>query len=150
LAIVGVGHELRGDDAAGIAIVQALQSSVNAQSLIINAGTVPENVTGALRGFAPDLVLIIDAVQMNEMPGTIRLLDIRDTENCSVTTHTLSFHMFAFYLETELNCMVKLLGIQAGQDLLGAEFSRPVYQSICTIRRVLHNLSENDHASCIS
>lgn len=143
LAVLGVGHELRGDDAAGIAVVRALQSLSNERSLFVDAGAAPENFTGVLRDFAPDLVLIIDAAQMNEPPGTTRLLAISDTENCSVTTHTLSCHMLALYLETELHCAVKLLGIQPGQDLLGAELSLAVRQSVRAIVRVLRSLRLN-------
>jgi hydrogenase 3 maturation protease len=135
-----MGHELRGDDAAGIAIARSLQLSVNDQFLVINAGAAPENFTGALRGFAPDLVLIVDAVQMGEPPGAVRLFDLDDAENCSVTTHSLSPHLFALFLETELHCMVKLLGIQAGRDSLGAELSPAVRQSVGAIVRELQKL----------
>jgi hydrogenase maturation protease HycI len=137
LAVVGIGHELRGDDAAGIAIARKLQSSENERLRVINAGAAPENFTGVLREFVPDLVLIVDAMQMNEPPGTVQLFNVHDTENYGVTTHALSCHMFALYLEVELNCVVKLLGIQAGQDSLGAELSPEVRQSVASIARVL-------------
>lgn len=137
---MGVGNELRGDDGVGVAIVQALQPSSQDQLLVINAGTAPENFTGALRQFDPGLVLMVDAVHMNESPGTVRLLDLYQLEMCSATTHTLSHHVFALYLETELKCKVKLLGIQAGQDKIGGGFSPQVRQSICDIVRVLRTL----------
>jgi hydrogenase 3 maturation protease len=111
--------------------------------LVFNAGTAPENFTGVLRRFDPDLVLIIDAVEMNAPSGTIRLLDLRDIENCSMTTHTLSHHLFAYYLETELKCNVRLLGIQLGQNSIGGEFSPQVNQSIRGIVRVLQSLCQN-------
>lgn len=137
LAVVGVGHELRGDDAAGIAVAKALQSSENERLLVINGGAAPENFTGVLRGFAPDVILIVDAVQMNQPPGTIHLLDNHDIEPCSMTTHTLSHHILASYLEAEMNCVIMLLGIQVEQDLLGAALSPKVRQSIRKIVRVM-------------
>lgn len=140
VAIIGVGNEMRGDDAAGIAVVEALRPTSHEQLLILNAGTAPENFTGVLRQFAPDLVLLIDAVQMNEPPGTIRLLDTHDLESCSGTTHSLSLHLFVSYLETELKCKFKLLGIQVGQDTLGAELSPQVRQRVREIVQTLQTL----------
>ena len=66
LAVVGIGHELRGDDAAGVRVARALQSRFPTSDALvaIDAGSAPENHTGALRRFKPDLVLLIDAAQI--------------------------------------------------------------------------------------
>ncbi|MBN2303967.1 MAG: hydrogenase 3 maturation endopeptidase HyCI, partial [Anaerolineae bacterium] len=71
VALVGIGHELNGDDAAGLAVVRALLPLAEGRDRVslIDAGPAPENCTGPLRAFAPDLVLLIDAAQMGEEPG---------------------------------------------------------------------------------
>jgi hypothetical protein len=59
VAVMGIGHELQGDDAAGVLIARHLQSLLgpSEERLILCVGPAPENCTGALRRFEPDLVL---------------------------------------------------------------------------------------------
>jgi hypothetical protein len=68
VAVVGVGHELCGDDAAGLVVAHALQTALagDERLLVIEAGSVPENQTGRLRRFKPGIVLLIDAAQMGD------------------------------------------------------------------------------------
>ncbi len=145
VAIVGIGHELRGDDIAGAEIAEMLRNSLQPAGpgpghdrlLVINAGPAPENCTGPLRRFQPDLVLLIDAAQMDEAPGAIRLLPWRETAGISASTHTLPLHVLAGYIAEEMACEVALLGIQPADTALGAPLSEPVHQAIHEIEREL-------------
>ena len=141
VAIVGIGQELRGDDAAGVSVARALQSTVGAihelPLLVIDAGAAPENFTGQLRRFDPDLVLLIDAAQLNEAPGTIRWLDWQETSGLSASTHTLPPHVLAEYLVNELNCEVALIGIQPQGNEFDAPLSPPVQQAVADLARTL-------------
>ena len=134
VAIVGIGHELRGDDAAGVMAARALlaQQVVNHDSPlhVINAGSAPENVTGDLRHFAPDLVLFVDAAQMNKLPGTVRWLDWRETAGLSASTHTLPLHVIAEYLVNEIGCDVALIGIQPYDNAFGMPLSSDVRHAV--------------------
>lgn len=140
IAVVGIGQELRGDDAVGIIIVRRLQALSNAALLIIDAGPAPENFAGRLLSFAPAVVLLVDALQMDEPPGTIRLVEMDAAQRCSVTTHTLSSHLLADYLRATLHCDALLLGIQPGQDAFGAELSAAVAQSVEQIVQALQSI----------
>jgi len=134
VAVLGIGNELRGDDAAGVIVARELQSVVGASLAlaqgdrqgsplhIINAGAVPEAFTGQLRRFAPDLVLMIDAAQLNEPPGTIRLIEWQDTVGLSASTHSLPLNVIAQYLISELNCEVIIIGLQPEAN----EFDTPL------------------------
>src|ERR1051325_6034884 len=84
--------------------------------LIIEAGHAPENTTGELRKFAPDLVLIIDAADMGESPGTIQWIPEESIDGMSASTHSLPLSMLARYLRLEINCTVVLLGIQPNSN----------------------------------
>ena len=141
IAIVGIGQELRGDDAAGVMVARALQLAVEADRdpplFIIDAGTAPENFTGPLRRFEPDLVLLIDAAQMNEAPGSIRWIDWQDTSGLSASTHTLPPYLLAQYLVSELNCDVALIGIQPQGNEFGASLSLEVQRAVDEIVRTL-------------
>ncbi|MGB2897334.1 MAG: hydrogenase 3 maturation endopeptidase HyCI [Anaerolineales bacterium] len=114
IAVLGIGHEFQGDDAAGVLIAGSLQSLLgpSEERLILCAGSAPENCCGALRTFGPDLVLMIDAAQMEEVPGTVRLISYQDVTGVGASTHTLPLHILARYLTSELGCEIILLGIQ--------------------------------------
>lgn len=141
VAIVGIGNELRGDDAAGVRVARTLQSTAGADRdpplLIIDAGAAPENFTGLLRRFDPDLVLLIDAAQMNEAPGSIRWIAWQETSGLSASTHTLPLYMLSQYLVTELACDVALIGIQPQGNEFGASLSLEVQQAVDEIVQTL-------------
>ena len=137
VAVVGVGQELNGDDAAGVLAARALSQRQRAGSsdahrpvpvslLVIEAAHAPENCTGAIRRFAPDLVILVDAADMGDPPGTVRWLDWRDAAGLGASTHTLSLYMMARYLATDLACDVGLIGIQPQDTSLGVPVSSAV------------------------
>ena len=134
VAIVGIGNELNGDDGAGVWVTRKLQEVIgrvaDSPVLIIDAGTAPENVTGALRKFAPGLILLIDAAQLNEPPGTIGWLDWRETTGVSAITHGLPLHVIAEYLVTEIGCEVALIGIQPQGNAFDTPLSPEVLLSV--------------------
>jgi hydrogenase 3 maturation protease len=153
VAVVGVGHELCGDDAAGLVVARALQTALvdDERLLVIEAGSAPENQTGRLRRFKPGLVLLIDAAQMGETPGVIRWLPWDETDGISASTHTLPFHILARYLISELGCEVALLCIQSARNTVGAPLSAEVAEAVNTIVNVLvgnrgiGNTQQGDH-----
>jgi hydrogenase 3 maturation protease len=118
VALVGIGNELRGDDAAGVLVARRLYRQLSRQIaipknlLIIDAGTAPENCTGAVRRFAPGQVVLVDAMDWGGEPGGILWADGSDTRGWSGSTHTLPLSVLAAYLEAELGCVVTIAGIQ--------------------------------------
>jgi hydrogenase 3 maturation protease len=132
VAVLGVGHELNGDDAAGLVITRQLLARAEERDhlLVIDAGPAPENQTGALRRFGPDLVLLVDAAQMDELPGTVRWLSWQETTGISASTHTLPPYMLAQYLTAEFGCEVALLGIQPLRNLTEGPLSFPMQSSV--------------------
>jgi hydrogenase 3 maturation protease len=140
LAIVGVGHELRGDDAAGLAVARALQGTDAPDRLVIVAGHAPENHTGAIRRFAPDLVLLVDAAQMDAPPGTVRWLSLSEIDGLSASSHTLPLSLLAHYLAATLGCQVALLGIQPLGTEIGAPLSPAVAVAVTAVTTRLSHL----------
>jgi len=139
VAVLGIGNEYHGDDAAGLALIRCLQEHVSAHDdvLLIEAGTAPENITGTLRGFMPAVVLLIDAVQMAMPPGTIAYLDWRSTAGYSASTHTLPLKLFCEYITSELGCEVLLLGIQVENLAESTLLSTPMEEAVCWLARLL-------------
>lgn len=134
IAIVGIGNTLRSDDAAGILIARRLMESRFLRDLdsvtVIDAGHAPENSTAQLRRFAPDIVLLVDAADMGEQPGIIRLIEMEEIEGLSASTHSLPLSMLSRYLNWELKCEVILLGIQPESIDVGEMVSNSVLQSV--------------------
>lgn len=137
IAIVGIGNEFRNDDAAGMLIARALRTrETNADSshiLVIQGGHAPENVTGDLRQFSPNLILLVDAADMGAEAGTISLIQMEQIEGVTASTHSLPLSMLARYLTLELNCEVALLGIQPKSIELGKKISKEVHQAATEI-----------------
>ena len=128
LAVLGIGHELYGDDAVGVWLAGRLGELIpTSESLLaVQGGPAPENFTGTLRRYKPDLVLLVDAALMDLAPGQTGWLSWQDTTGFSASTHTLPLHLLAGYLTAELNCEVVLLGIQPAQTQVGAPLSPKV------------------------
>ena len=124
-AILGVGQELRGDDAVGLEVARRLQMKLSGREdvLILLAGPAPENFTGALRRFAPQRVILVDAALMGEPPGAARWLDWRQAGGFSASTHSLPLSALAGYLEVELGCTVQIMGVQPAGNELGRPLS---------------------------
>ncbi len=145
LAVLGIGHELGGDDAAGVRVAGMLRKAAagNEQLLALEAGPAPENFTGKLRSFQPDLVLMVDAALMNSTPGTVQWLDWRGAEGFSASTHTLPLHILASYLTAELDCEVALIGIQPRQTFTDAPLTPEVQRAVRQVARELVALAKD-------
>lgn len=138
---MGVGQVLRGDDGAGVMVARGLAEQLDTPGsvLVLDAGASPENNTGPVRRFRPDLILLVDAANMHEPPGTVRLLDWQDTVGLSASTHTLPPHVLAQYLTATIDCTVALIGIQPANSALGAPLSPEVRLAV---RKVIESLAE--------
>ena len=129
---LGVGNALKGDDAAGISLVDEL-SRLNFPADrgvgFLNCGVSPENYLEKIKALSPQAVVIADAAENGKRPGTLELMDLGKADNFSLSTHSLSFEYLKEYLQ-ELKCEFFLLAIQPKTCKLGAELSREVKCSI--------------------
>ncbi|PID85350.1 MAG: hypothetical protein CSB13_08495 [Chloroflexi bacterium] len=128
VALVGIGNEMRGDDMAGIVVIRSLVDAFSPTSpphvLLVEAAHAPENHTGPIRKFSPDLTILIDMAQMDEPPGTVRWLPWQETTGISASTHTMPPYMLAQYLTAVTPTEVALIGIQPLHTNLGEPLSR--------------------------
>lgn len=138
VAVLGVGHELRGDDAVGLMVVRQIERSDRV--MVIEGGPAPENATGMLRTFHPHVVILVDAAQLNCSPGTIACLNAEDLDGLSASTHTLPLDLLARYLMHELGCVVVLIGIQPAQNHLNSGLSPAVEWAAQSVSSTLREL----------
>jgi hydrogenase 3 maturation protease len=134
IAILGIGNSLRSDDAAGVLVARRLAQSRLTHDLdsilVIDAGHAPENTTAELRHFAPELVILIDAAEVGGAPGMIRQVEIDEIDGMSASTHTMPLSMLAKYLILELDCEVKILGIQPKSIDIGESVSEAIWLAV--------------------
>jgi len=128
VVILGVGNTLMGDDAAGPLVCERMAGRSSA--VVIDAGTVPENYIAPIRRAAPDVLLVVDAVDFGGVLGQIRVFDPAEICAFAFGTHALSFHLFLDKLQRERPIDVRLIGIQAGPRELGGRVSPAVHRAI--------------------
>jgi hydrogenase 3 maturation protease len=115
VAIVGIGNEERGDDAAGLEIVKRLQIELPQRGddlLFLCTGTVPENFTREIVSFKPELVVLVDAADFGGKPGELVLAAPDAVRGIAFSTHTLPLSVLATYIERMTGARVVVLGIQ--------------------------------------
>ena len=131
---MGIGTELRADDAAGMLVVRRLLkydcACNEALIRVIPAGPAPENSTWELRGFEPHLILLVDGAAMREIAGTVRWIAMEDISGLSASTHSLPLSILASYLTQEFDCQVALLGIQPASNDVGGPVSLEVLEAV--------------------
>jgi hydrogenase 3 maturation protease len=148
VAVLGIGNEFGGDDGVGLFVSRALAERLgqNPRWLILDAGTAPENLTGALRRFEPALVLMVDAAHMDAPPGSIAWLEWNQLDGFGASTHTLPPSVLAEYLLAQLRCRVVLLGIQVARLGFGLPLSEPVQRAGERVIAVVVELLAARHA----
>lgn len=131
--VLTVGNRMMGDDGAGALLARLLHESPSEGWGIIHGGSAPENCVHKVRALAPNLVLIVDAADMDLRPGTIRLLSQENLENpFFFSTHTLPL---TFLIESlsEFVPTVRFLGIQPEVVSFGYPISEAVKRAVSEV-----------------
>jgi hydrogenase 3 maturation protease len=141
--VVTVGNQMMGDDAAGPLLAQALLGSPVDGWDVLDGGSAPENCMHRIREIAPEQILVVDAADMDLMPGEIRLIhDDKLDDPFLMTTHTLPLSYLIQSLR-ESTPRVDLLGIQPQVVAFGYPVSPEVKQAV---RQVYEGLKQAEPA----
>jgi hydrogenase 3 maturation protease len=135
--IVGVGNPLRGDDGAGSFLVNRLHGKTHVP--LVDAGDVPENYLGVVKSAQPELVLIVDAVELGAHPGDAAIVETQQLGGTMATTHNTSLALFAKAVQYETGADIFVLGIQPGTTEFGAPMSLPVEKTLAYLEKLLSN-----------
>lgn len=139
-AILGVGSVLRSDDGVGMYIIEQLEQRLKNDQMILLAGsTAPENFTGVIKEFAPDLLLVIDAAQLGLPVGQIRIIDSDEIEGMTFSTHMLPLSIMFKYLQMEIDCEILCIGIQPQNTDQGFGFCKEVQRAADHLTGILCN-----------
>lgn len=149
--VLGIGNADRADDAAGPDVVRRLEARFRGNPcpglLIIDGGAVPENVTGTIRRFAPDIVLVVDAAVGRFPPGTIFLPDPEGVSDETVSTHKISLRHLIRYLQEDIGSRALVIGIQPATLTEGEPVSSSVRRAVRELAGGLAQLLRETKAS---
>jgi hydrogenase maturation protease len=140
IVVVGIGQNLRGDDAAGIEAVRRWQAqypdSISRPGLRVEISELPGldllNLLDGAQG-----AVIADAIQSSAPPGQLHLLGPDDL--ASFTPDATSAHGWGVAETLQLGrtlspslakCRITLIGIEAGQMAMGAGLSPEVERAL--------------------
>ncbi len=134
ICVIGVGNIQKGDDGTGPVVIKILKEKIKKSKkrniLLIDSGEVPENITGEIRRFLPDLTIIIDACISGEKPGTIYLVNPDKIKADDISTHRLSLSMFVKFLTESIPTKVIVIGIEPKNLNFREDISLEVSQAI--------------------
>jgi hydrogenase 3 maturation protease len=128
VVLLGIGNEFNGDDAVGPWVIDHLKGQLPffEHLLLINGSNAPENFTSPIRKFHPDLVIMIDAAEMDQPVGSIAWVDWQHSDGFSASTHTLPPHVLGQFLMHEMQTHIAVIGVQAQQ----IEFDQPMSKEV--------------------
>jgi hydrogenase 3 maturation protease len=79
---------------------------------IFRGHTAPENCTGAIKKFAPTHLVVVDAAELGQPPGTIAVLEPEQIAGVSFSTHQLPLSVLLDYLKTSFAFEAIVIAIQ--------------------------------------
>lgn len=121
--LVGVGSDLRGDDAFGPLLARRLAA---AGLPALDAGTAPESLTGPILRSGAAVLILADVGNLGAPAGTLRLLEPAAVAPGGSSTHDPSLSLLVSYLQAQRAFTVRILAVEPGRLGLGAPLSAAV------------------------
>ena len=129
--ILGVGNRMRGDDAIGSLVGERLAKSGRIPA--IDCSVAPENYLSRVLEEKPEELVLVDACDFGGEPGEVRVFEEPEFEKIAfglLLTHTMPVTLLAALVKKEINCRIRLVGIQPVRLEFGEELSEPVGQAL--------------------
>ena len=129
-AIIGLGNIIRGDDGLGPKLIELLKER-KLDAFLFDCGTVPENYIFPILSTSCDTVILVDAADLGERPGSIKVFDLDEIANISFSTHNPSPRLFTDLLKTGNEFMnIFVVSIQPKSMELGRPLSEEVLEAL--------------------
>jgi hydrogenase 3 maturation protease len=126
--LLGIGNRMLGDDGVGPFV--ATRFKVPGWKAF-DCGTVPENFTGKVKELRPEILVLIDAADMQLDPGEFRMVAPEYISDVAFGTHSLPLGVLIDYLAPYAGRII-FIGIQPGMVAPGAPLSPKV--KACSVR----------------
>lgn len=103
---VGIGNLLKQDDGAGVYISRKIKKRKNVDALTVEVSI--ENYIGKINSLKPDILILIDCIDVKEPPGTVLLMPVENIIDLTFNTHNISLKNISGFFNAE----AFILGIQ--------------------------------------
>ena len=105
------------DDGVGVYISSRIRNISGISALTVEVSI--ENYIGKINSLNPDILVLIDCVDMKLPPGSCKLIPVSQTEDLTFNTHNISLRRVSDFFEME----VYLMGIQPEKIDFGENMS---------------------------
>ncbi len=143
---MGVGSDLRGDDVAGVLVARRLAAWAKRAGCdrlaAFMGGAAPENFTGEIVRFEPDLVALVDAAHLGQEPGAVALIPPESVGGMAFSTHMLPVPIFLDYVAARTGARSLVLGIDIVRKDVLAPVSPPVELAVRRVVRAFRRYFE--------
>ena len=133
ILFVGIGNLLRMDDGVGVYISSNIKQTSWISALTVEVSL--ENYIGKINSLEPDILVLIDCVDMNSPPATYKLKSIRQVQDLTFNTHNISLKRFQDFFKMP----VYLLGIQPEKINFGENISYLVKEEADKIINIINS-----------
>ena len=147
VAVIGIGNRLWGDDGAGPELLRKLKEewgmqeprlNSQGQCFFIDAGESPEDWLIRIADLKPDVILVIDAMDLHAEPGSIAILESEALpEAFCYSTHRLPLRTL-LHLWEKSGSKALVLGIQPKDVIFREGLSPEVKMSIDSLALFFH------------
>jgi hydrogenase 3 maturation protease len=117
ILFVGIGNVLRMDDGAGVFISSGIKNKSNISALTVEVSL--ENYIGKINSLNPDILILIDTIDIGMAPGSYKLLQVDQIKDMTFNTHNISLKRLSEFFKMQ----VYLLGIQPEKIDFGENMS---------------------------
>jgi hydrogenase 3 maturation protease len=132
ILFVGIGNILKSDDGAGVYISRNLEETDNVSALTVEVSI--ENYIGKINSLNPDILVLIDCMDLGEEAGIYKLLNINQVQDLTYNTHNISLKK----LKDFFRMPVFILGIQPANLDFGENLSYLVKEIADSIIKLIN------------
>ena len=137
IVLMGVGNEMRGDDAFGVILAERIEDEVPVRVFVCH--DLPEDYAVKAADLKPDIVIVLDAADLGGKPGDARLILAQEIPPTPGVTHRPSLEMLARFLELDAGAETWVLGVQPDLERLevGAAMSEAIEEAVDHLAEML-------------
>ena len=141
IVIIGMGNELRGDDAVGLVVVRLLKPYTTKKMHVYEGHMNPEVFISPACRLLPTHLLIIDAAELHRKPGDWRILSSTEIQEGLFTTHAIPAVEIATEIQRRCGANVAFLGIQPKSREISLNLSKECQEAAKKISDIIHKIT---------
>jgi hydrogenase 3 maturation protease len=140
VVIIGMGNELRADDAVGLHVARLLKPHSNNFLQVFEGYMTPEVFIGQACTVHPSHLLIVDAAELHKKAGVWQVLLADEVEEGLFTTHAIPAVEIAAEIQRRCSTKVAFLGIQPKSRDISLSLSKECQQAAKEIADIIFSI----------